>query len=43
VRVSGGTVDGPHYVRVPFSNELEASVRHALEDLLKRAKPPHLA
>jgi hypothetical protein len=46
VRVDGGTVDGPHYIRAPFTKELEASVirvNYAVKDLLARAKPPHLA
>jgi len=46
VRVDGDQVDGPHYIRAPFSKELEASVvsvNYAIKDLLARAKPPHLA
>lgn len=46
VRVDGDTVDGPHYIRSPFSKELEGSVvsvNHSMKDLLKRAKPAHLA
>ena len=46
VRVDGEKVDGPHYIRQPFSKELEGSVvsvNHSMKDLLKRAKPPHLA
>lgn len=46
VRVDGAKVDGPHYIRAPFTKELEGSVvsvNHAMKDLLKRAKPAHLA
>jgi hypothetical protein len=46
VRVDGDTLDGPHYIRSPFSKELEGSVvsvNHSMKDLLKRAKPAHLA
>lgn len=46
VRVDGDAVDGPHYIRTPFSKELEASVvsvNVSVKDLLERAKPPHLA
>jgi superfamily II DNA or RNA helicase len=46
VRVDGETVDGPHYVRAPFSKELEGSVvsvNYSVKDLLKRAKEPHVA
>ena len=46
VRVGGEEVDGPHYIRAPFSKELEGSVvsvNHSVKDLLKRAKAPHLA
>jgi superfamily II DNA or RNA helicase len=46
VRVDGDKVDGPHYIRQPFSKELEGSVvsvNHSMKDLLKRAKPAHLA
>ena len=46
VRVDGDIVDGPHYIPTPFTKELEASVvsvNHSMKDLLKRAKPPHLA
>jgi hypothetical protein len=46
VRVDGDKVDGPHYIRAPFEKELEGSavsVAHSVKDLLKRAKPPHLA
>jgi len=44
VRVDGGRVDGPHYVRAPFTKELEGSVvsvNYSIRDLLKRAMPPH--
>ena len=46
VLVQGEAVDGPHYVRTPFTKELEGSVvsvNYALKDLLARAKAPHLA
>ena len=46
VRVDGGKIDGPHYIREPFTKELEGSVvsvNYAIEDLLRRARPPHLA
>lgn len=46
VRVDGAKVDGPYYIRTPFSKELEGSavsVNHSIKDLLKRAKAPHLA
>jgi hypothetical protein len=46
VRVDGDAVVGPHYVRAPFSKELEGSVvsvNYSLKDLLGRAKPPELA
>ena len=46
VRVDGERVDGPHYIRAPFTKELEGSavsVNHALKDLLKRAKSPQVA
>jgi Domain of unknown function (DUF3883) len=45
VRVDGRNVDGPHYIRAPFSKELEGSVvsvNHSVKDLLKLAKPAHL-
>jgi hypothetical protein len=45
VRVDGESVDGPHYIREPFTKELEGSavsVNHSVKDLLKRAKPAHL-
>ncbi len=46
VRVDGDLVDGPHYIRAPFTKELEGSVisvNHSMADLLARAKPPGLA
>lgn len=46
VRVDGENVDGPHYIRTPFTKELEGSVvsiNVSMKDLLKRAKGPHLA
>jgi hypothetical protein len=46
VRVDGQKVDGPHYIRSPFSKELEGSVvsvNHSMKDFLKRAKAPHFA
>ena len=46
VRVDGDAVDGPHYIRSPFTKELEGSavsVNHSVKDLLKRAKAPHVA
>ncbi len=46
VRVQNGSIDGPHYVRTPFTKEPEGSVvsvNYSLKDLLARAKPPHLA
>ncbi len=46
VRVDGETVDGPHYIRTPFSKELEGSVisvNYSMKDLLKRAKAPGVA
>jgi superfamily II DNA or RNA helicase len=46
VRVDGGTVVGPHYIRMPFIKELEGSVvsvNYSLKDLLGRAKAPELA
>ena len=42
----GEKVDGPHYIRQPFSKELDGSVvsvNHSMKDILKRAKPAHLA
>jgi SNF2 family DNA or RNA helicase len=45
VRVDGTRVDGPHYIREPFTKELEGSVvsvNHSVKDLLARAKPAHL-
>ncbi len=46
VLVDGEKVDGPHYIREPFNKELEGSVvsvNHSIKDLMKRAKPAHLA
>jgi SNF2 family DNA or RNA helicase len=46
VRVDGDKLDGPHYIRAPFTKELEGSavsVNHRVADLLKRARAPHLA
>jgi superfamily II DNA or RNA helicase len=46
VRVDGGTIDGPHYIRSPFAKELDGSVvsvNCSIKELLGRAKPPHLA
>jgi SNF2 family DNA or RNA helicase len=46
VRVDGDAVDGPHYIRQPFTKELEGSVvsvNYSIKDLLSRARPPHLA
>jgi hypothetical protein len=46
VQVEGERVLGPHYIRAPFSKELEGSVvsvNYSLRDLLRRAKAPHLA
>jgi hypothetical protein len=46
VLVDGAKVDGPHYIRAPFSKELEGSVvsvNHSMRDLLKRAKPAQSA
>jgi superfamily II DNA or RNA helicase len=46
VLVEGATLNGPHYVRTPFTKEPEGSVvsvNYALKDLLARAKAPHLA
>lgn len=46
VRVAGDSVDGPHYIRTPFTKELEGSVisvNYSMKDLLKRAKTPQLA
>jgi hypothetical protein len=46
VQVEGDRVTGPHYIRAPFTKELEGSVvsvNYSLKDLLKRAKAPHLA
>jgi superfamily II DNA or RNA helicase len=46
VRVDGQKVDGPHYIRSPFSKELEGSVvsvNHKIKDFLKRAKAPQFA
>ena len=46
VLVDGDTVDGPHYIRSPFTKEPDAgaaSVNYTLKDLKARAKPPHLA
>ena len=46
VQVEGEKVRGPHYIRAPFTKELEGSVvsvNYSLKDLLKRAKAPHLA
>jgi superfamily II DNA or RNA helicase len=43
VRVHGEGVDGPHYIRTPFTKELEGSVvsvNYSVKDLLARAKPP---
>jgi hypothetical protein len=45
VRVDGDQIDGPHYIPTPFTKELEGSVvsvNYSLNDLLKRAKAPHL-
>jgi hypothetical protein len=46
VRVDGEKVEGPHYIRTPFSKEPEGSVvsvNYSLKDLLGRAKAPGLA
>jgi superfamily II DNA or RNA helicase len=46
VRVDGENVDGPHYIRAPFTKELEGSavsVVHSMKELLQRAKAPNLA
>ncbi len=46
VLVDGDAVDGPHYIRSPFTKEPDAgaaSVNYTLKDLKARAKPPHLA
>jgi hypothetical protein len=46
VRVDGGTIDGPHYIRSPFAKELDGSVvsvNCSIKELLGRARPPHLA
>jgi len=46
VRVDGESVDGPHYIRTPFTKELEGSVvsvNYSVKDLFKRAKTPQLA
>jgi superfamily II DNA or RNA helicase len=46
VLVDGGTVDGPYYIRSPFTKEPDvgaASVNYTLKDLKARAKPPHEA
>jgi hypothetical protein len=46
VRVEGQSVDGPHYIRAPFTKEPEGSavsVNFAIKDLLAKARPPHLA
>jgi len=43
VRIDGDVIDGPHYVRRPFTKEPEVgavSVNYALKDLLARAKSP---
>jgi hypothetical protein len=46
VQVAGEQVVGPHYIRAPFTKELEGSVvsvNYSLKELLGRAKPPELA
>jgi superfamily II DNA or RNA helicase len=46
VLVNGDVVDGPHYIRSPFTTEPDvgaASVNYTLKSLKARAKPPHLA
>ena len=46
VLVDGDAVDGPHYIRSPFTAEPDvgaASVNYTLKDLKARARPPHLA
>ena len=46
VLVDGGTVDGPYYIRSPFTKEPDvgaASVNYTLKDLKARAKTPHEA
>lgn len=46
VLVNDGTIDGPHYVRAPFTNEPDAwvaSVNLELKKLRASAKPPHQA
>jgi superfamily II DNA or RNA helicase len=45
VRVDGGTIEGPHYIRAPFTTELESSVvsvNYSMGDLLRRSTLPHL-
>ncbi|MDP3151461.1 MAG: helicase-related protein [Archangium sp.] len=46
VLVNGPVVDGPHYVRSPFTKEPDAgaaSVNYTITELKSRAKPAHLA
>jgi SNF2 family DNA or RNA helicase len=46
VLVEGPLVDGPHYVRAPFTKEPEGSavsINFAIKDLLKKATAPHLS
>jgi hypothetical protein len=46
VLVDGDRVDGPHYIRSPFTKEPDAgaaSVNYELKKLRASAKPPHLA